>query len=187
MVRLVMLGGPGSGKGTQSRKLAEDLNVCVIATGDILRDAIAAKTPLGCQAQEYLEKGELVPDLIMIEFMQSRLLQSDVAQGWILEGYPRTAFQAEELDFLLEDLQQDLDWAVYLQVNEKVMMERSLARGNLDDLPEIIQRRIELFHQRTIPILEYYQYKQKLLTIAAEADIEEVELQVISQLEEHKS
>ena len=182
MVKLVMLGGPGSGKGTQSRKLAEDLHICVIATGEILKKAMAAETPLGCRAREYVERGELVPDMMMIEFMRERLQQSDMAPGWILEGYPRTAFQAEELDFLLEDLQQSLDWAFYLQVSEKVMLERSLARGQVDDLPEIIKRRIELFHQRTVPILEYYQHKKKLLSISAEGNPEEVKRQIFSQL-----
>ena len=182
MVRLVMLGGPGSGKGTQSHKLAGDLNICVIATGDILRKAIAAETSLGCRARKYLERGELVPDMMMIEFMRERLLHPDAEPGWILEGYPRTAFQAEELDFLLEDLQQSLDWAVYLQVSEKVMLERSLVRGKVDDRPEIIKRRIELFHQRTVPILEYYQHKRKLLSISTEGNPEEVKRQILTQV-----
>lgn len=189
MVKLIMLGGPGSGKGTQSRQLSQDLNIPVIATGDILRKAIAQRhlvianqTSLGDEAQIYLEKGELVPDIIMIEFMKERLMQSDAQEGWILEGYPRTAFQAEELDFLLEKLQQKLNWAIYLKVSEKVMIERSLKRGQVDDKPDIINRRIELFHERTIPILEYYDYRKKLLTIEADGTPQEVESEVFKQL-----
>jgi adenylate kinase len=179
-----MLGGPGSGKGTQSQQIAEGLHLSVIATGDILRTAMASGSSFGCQAKEFVERGELVPDMMMIEFMRERLQQPDGERGWILEGYPRTAFQAEELDFLLEDLHQSLDWAIYLQVSEKVMIERSLARGNVDDLPEIIQRRIELFHQRTIPILEYYQHKKKLLNIPAEGKPQEVKEEILSQLKQ---
>jgi adenylate kinase len=160
-----------------------------------------------------------VPDPILIEFMRQRLLQDDAAKGngWLLEGYPRTAFQAEELDFLLDDLGQQLDWAIYLQVPESVMMSRSIARSlnagastndarsNLatpeepvdspplksvviaghsrpDDQPEIVQRRIHLFHERTIPMLEYYGYRQRLLTINADQSPEQVQHEILQKL-----
>ena len=173
-MRFVMLGGPGSGKGTQSHQLSHNLNIPVISVGNILRDAIATNTPLGLKAQNYVTKGELVPDEIMIQFMRQRLLKPDVNSGWILEGYPRTAFQAEELDFLLDELNQRLDWAIYLQVNESVMIERSLKRGFPDDKPEILYRRIEMFTKSTIPILEYYDYRGRLLTIEANVNPESV-------------
>ncbi|MBR8827482.1 MAG: nucleoside monophosphate kinase [Gomphosphaeria aponina SAG 52.96 = DSM 107014] len=181
-MRLVMLGGPGAGKGTQSQKLSLDLQITVIATGDVLRKAMTSASPLGEKAREFVEKGELVPDEMMIQFMRDRLLQSDVNSGWILEGYPRTSFQAEELDFLLDDLQQGLDWAIYLQVSDSLMLARSLGRGKVDDQPEIIQRRIEMFYSRTIPILEYYEYKKRLLTVQAEASPEEVEQEIFQKL-----
>lgn len=209
-MRLVILGGPGAGKGTQARRLCHQLGISEISTGDALRHAIASQSELGCQAQPYVEKGELVPDPILIEFMRQRLLQPDTHQGWLLEGYPRTAFQAEELDFLLEDLEQRLDWAIYLEVSESVMMNRSvkrshrssepslclqiapsspsdsshqdrLSKGNLrsDDRPEIVQRRIELFHERTVPILEYYGYRQRLLTIQGDQPAEQVQQEIL--------
>lgn len=181
-MRLVMLGGPGAGKGTQSKKLSLDLQIPVIATGDVLRQAITSGSDLGNKAQEFVAKGELVPDEMMIQFMRDRLLEPDVINGWILEGYPRTSFQAEELDFLLDDLQQALDWAIYLQVSDSLMLERSLSRAKVDDQPDIIQRRIEMFHSRTVPILEYYQYKQSLLIIQAEASPEEVEQEIFAQI-----
>jgi len=215
-VRLVILGGPGAGKGTQAQPLCRHLGISEISTSDILREAIASQTDLGRQAQVYVEKGELVPDPILIEFMRQRLLQDDAkGRGWLLEGYPRTAFQAEELDFLLDDLGQQLDWAIYLQVPEAVMMSRSLGRsltsGNIktmsslaspdepapaptlksvaiardsrpDDQPEIVQRRIDLFYQRTIPMLEYYEYRQRLLNINADQSPDQVQQEILDKL-----
>lgn len=196
-MRLVILGGPGAGKGTQARLLCRQLSISEISTSDILRQAIASQTDLGRKARVYVEKGELVPDPILIEFMRQRLLQPDAAKGrgWLLEGYPRTAFQAEELDFLLEELEQHLDWAIYLQVPESVMMSRSIARSRSskglaftgevrpDDHPEIVQRRLNLFHERTIPILEYYGYRQRLLTINGDQSPEQVQQDIIQKLQ----
>jgi adenylate kinase len=180
--------------------LCRQLGISEISTSDILRQAIASQTELGRQAQVYVEKGELVPDELMIEFMRERLLRDDAkGNGWLLEGYPRTAFQAEELDFLLEDLGQRLDWAIYLEVSESVMMNRCLARSptrsdNLkgnpsandsrpDDRPEIVQRRINLFHECTIPILEYYGYCNRLLTINADQSPEQVQQEIVQKLQ----
>ncbi|MGK7934554.1 MAG: adenylate kinase [Xenococcaceae cyanobacterium] len=181
-MRLVMLGGTGSGKGTQTAKLSDRLNIASISTGDILRQGIATGTDLGKQAQSYVKQGELVPDQLMIQFIRQRLLEPDVKQGWILEGYPRTAFQAEELDFLLEELQQKLDWAIYLQVSESTMMERSLKRGLSDDRVEVIQRRIYNFQENTLPILEYYRYGNRLLTIDGEEYPDVVEQKITEKI-----
>ncbi|MGB7442810.1 MAG: adenylate kinase [Coleofasciculaceae cyanobacterium] len=207
-MRLVILGGPGAGKGTQGQLLCRQLAIPLVSTGDILRLAIANQTELGRKAKTYVEKGELVPDSIMIEFMRERLLQPDAAKGWLLEGYPRTAFQAEELDFLLDDLGQRLNWAIYLKVSESVMLKRCLKRAQAgsdetqsnspqnqdkskststnsprsDDQPEIVERRIKLFQERTVPILEYYGYRQRLLTIDAEQAPEQVKLSVLGQI-----
>jgi adenylate kinase len=186
-VRLVILGGAGAGKGTQAIQLSTHLNVPGIATGDILRMAIASNTPLGTQARPYVEKGELVPDEMMIEFMRQRLLMPDVTNGWVLDGYPRTAFQAEELDFLLEELEQHLDWAIWLDVPESVLMSRSLARSRQDDRLEIVQRRIQLFQERTIPIMEYYEHRQRLLTINGNQSPEQVKQDIMQKLNQTKS
>ncbi|MEG3911177.1 nucleoside monophosphate kinase [Microcoleus sp. w2-18bC1] len=178
-MRVVILGGPGAGKGTQAELLCSNLSLPLLAVGDILREAIAEDTDLGKLAASYVEKGELVPDATMIEFFRRRLLLWDVFNGWILEGYPRTAFQAEELDFLLEELAQELDWAVWLKVPIEVLLSRSIERDRSDDHPEILQRRLDLFHERTIPLLEYYEYRNKLLTVDGNQSPQQVQQDIL--------
>ncbi|MBW4574796.1 MAG: adenylate kinase [Aphanothece sp. CMT-3BRIN-NPC111] len=187
---MVILGGSGAGKGTQAEQLCHKLSIPWISTGDILLRANDSQTPLGLQVQPYVEKGELVPDEIMIKLIRERLLQPDVTKGWLLDGYPRTAFQAEELDFLLDDLGQQLDRAIWLEVPESVMVSRAVARGQklpeglcrLDDQPEIVQRRIALFQERTTPILEYYDRSHRLLTINGNQPPEKVQQDIWQQL-----
>jgi len=185
VVRLVILGGSGAGKSTQARGLCEHFQIPVISTGDILREAIAESeneseaNQLGQIARLYINRGELLPDEVMIDFIRAYLQEYNLSNGWILEGYPRTAFQCEELDFLLESLEQRLSWAVYLQVPEAVMVNRSLGRSLPDDQPEIVQRRIELFYERTIPILEYYDRKRCLLTINGDQPPEFVQQNIL--------
>ncbi|QIR39216.1 AAA family ATPase [Tolypothrix sp. PCC 7910] len=182
-MRLVILGGSGSGKSTQAQSLCRHFEIPKISTGEILREAMSGDKSLalredasrlyvnanlgdlGQYAQPFVEKGELVPDEMMIDLIRMQLTQVNIPSGWLLEGYPRTAFQAEELDFLLEYLGQKLDWAIYLQVPEATMVNRCLGRSLPDEQPEIVQRRIELFYDRTIPILEYYDRRRRLLTI----------------------
>ncbi len=182
MVRLILLGGPGSGRGMQSANLCKYFKIPKISTGDILREAIAKGSNLGNNARTYVQKGEWVPDSIMIQFMEDRLLERDVENGWILEGYPRTAFQAEELDFLLKRLRQNLPLAIYLKVNESVMLERCLARSGAEDRPEIVKRRIANFQASTVPILEYYDLRGKLLTIDGEKSPEKVTHEILDKI-----
>ena len=178
-MRLVLLGGPSAGKGIQSHRLSQRLQVPGISTGNILREAIASQNPLGKEAEPYLNKGELLPDPMMINFMRSRLVQPDCEPGWILEGYPRTAFQAEELDFLLEDLQQPLTCVIYLKIEEKVMIERSLSRSLVDDQPDVIQKRIDSFQEKIALLLDYYTGKKKLITLSAEDTPENIEMLIL--------
>ncbi|MGK7928926.1 MAG: adenylate kinase family protein [Spirulina sp.] len=178
-----MLGGPGSGKGTQLQRLSKRLNLRGISVGEILRDAIAKDTFIGAKAKPHVEKGELVPDEIMIQFMRLQLLQEDANKGWLLEGYPRTAFQAEELDFLLEDFKQDLHGAIYLKLDPAIELKRSIARGRPDDNPEIVKRRIQSFQERSTPILEYYARRGKLLMVDASGSPAAVEAEILQKLE----
>ena len=182
-MRLVILGGSGAGKGTQAEQLCSNLSIPLLAVGDILRAEIGSETDLGKLAVPYVEKGELVPDEILIQFIGRRLLLWDVFNGWLLEGYPRTAFQAEELDFLLEDLAQELDWAVWLKVPTEVLLRRSIHRAREDDELAILQRRLDLFEERTIPILDYYEYRHKLLTINGDQSPEQVQQDLLKLLE----
>lgn len=192
-MRLVILGGPGAGKGTQAQLLCQKRNISLVSTGDMLRQAIASQSELGRQAQVYVEKGDLVPDPLLISFMRECLVQPEIAGCWLLEGYPRTAFQAEELDFLLDELGQQLHWAIYLQVPESVMISRSLGRSRnsqgitaedsrLDDQPEIIWRRINLFNERLPLLLEYYSYHKRLLTIDGQQSPEQVHQEILNSL-----
>ncbi len=181
-VRLVMLGGPGAGKGTQGQLLCSHFNIPWLSTGDILRQAIVSQTDLGRKAQMYVDKGELVPDETLIDFIRYRLLQPDMSGCWILDGYPRTAFQAEELDFSLDELGQHLNWAIWLDVPDSVLIDRSVARSRSDDLLEIVQHRIDLFRDRTIPILEYYEHRQRLLTINGDRTPEQVQQEILQKL-----
>lgn len=181
-MRLVILGGTGSGKGTQTAKIRDSFAIPSISIGEVLRTGISTRSDLGLLAQTYVEQGKLVPDRLMIQFIQKRLLEPDVKKGWILEGYPRTAFQAEELDFLLKQLKQKLDWAIYLKASEPVMMERALARGLSDDTLEVVQQRIKNFQKFTVPILEYYSYGDRLLTIDGEQSPEKVAQEIAAYL-----
>ena len=182
-MRLVILGGPGAGKGTQAEQLCNNLSIPLLALGDILRAQIAGETDLGKLAVSYVESGELVPDDILIRFIGRRLLLWDVFNGWVLEGYPRTSFQAEELDFLLEDLAQEIDWAIWLKVPTEVLLSRSIERDRSDDEPEILQRRLDLFEERTIPLLDYYEYRHKLLTINGDQSPEQVQQDILTIIE----
>ena len=123
-MQLVVLGGPGSGKGTQSKKLSAHFGIPWISTGDVLRAEIAADSALGQQVSETLARGELVPDNLMIDFIKARLQQLDTAQGWILDGYPRTAFQAEELDFFLETLNRQVNYVIWLELPAHSLIEQ---------------------------------------------------------------
>ncbi len=181
-MKLVILGGPGSGKGTQAALLCRRLDILLVSTGEIFRRAIAAQTDLGKKAQPYVEQGELVPDPIAIELIRDRLTQADTSRGWLLDGYPRTAFQAEELDFFLERTGERRPWAIHLETPEYVLLERCLNRRDkrLDDSPEFVRRRIQLFNERTIPILDYYDYCHQLVTVNGNQPSERVLQEILT-------
>jgi len=148
----------------------------------MLRQAIVDQTELGQTVQTYLDRGELVPDAAMVQLIRQRLLQPDVGQGWLLDGYPRTAFQAEELDFLLDELGQRMTEAIWLEVPNLVLVERSLARGRSDDQPDIVQRRIDIFHESAATLLDYYTHRHRLFKINGDQPIAQVEQDILASL-----
>ncbi|MBD2353670.1 adenylate kinase [Tolypothrix sp. FACHB-123] len=174
MTRLIFLGPPGAGKGTQSQKLAEHLQIPHISTGDILRQAMKDQTPLGVKAQSYVDSGELVPDQLVQELVQERLEQSDAESGWILDGFPRKVTQAAFLAELLETTNQGGEKVVNLDVPDDVVVARLLARGRKDDSEEVIRRRLEVYRSETAPLIDYYGDRQKLLTVNGNQSPEEV-------------
>jgi adenylate kinase len=184
MTRLILLGAAGSGKTTQAHQLGEMLQIPTISSGEMLRNAISSGLQLGDEVRRYVESGELVPDELMIGLLRAILVQPDFKRCWAIEGYPRTAFQAEELDFLLEDLNQPLDAAIYLNVSEELLVKRSLARGDYDDTAELIQKRLQLFQECTTPILDYYGHKKKLITIDGSLDAASITAQIQARLSE---
>ncbi|AFY74921.1 adenylate kinase-like kinase [Synechococcus sp. PCC 7502] len=174
MARLIILGASGSGRTTQAQILKNLLDSDHISTGQLLKQAIASSSDLGESVRQYVELGEYAPDDTMINLIKSLFSQTNYPPAWILEGYPRTAFQAEELDFFLAELDQPIDLVFYLDAPVSVLTERLVKDQDQDLSPEVISRQIELFHTRTTPLLEYYDYKKKLLTIDASGDIDTV-------------
>ena len=174
MARLIFLGAPGAGKGTQAKALAELCKIPHISTGDILRTAVSQQTPLGLKAQAYMDKGELVPDQLVIDLIRERLGMSDAAAGWILDGFPRNVPQAKFLDELLEDLDQKYDRAVNFEVPDEILVQRMLGRGRKDDTEEVIRRRLQVYREQTAPLIDFYQDRQKLIEVNGNVSVEEV-------------
>ena len=172
--RLIFLGPPGAGKGTQAQVLSENHQIPHISTGDILRAAVAQQTPLGKQAKDYMDKGELVPDELILNLIQDRLSYDDAAHGWILDGFPRNVNQAAFLEKLLTELDQQSDCVLNLEVPDDVLVERLLARKRKDDNEETIRRRLEVYHQETVPVINFYQDLNTLKTIDGNHSMEEV-------------
>ncbi len=174
MVRLILLGAPGAGKGTQAKLLATLRRIPHISTGDILRAAVAQQTALGLKAQSYMDQGELVPDQLVIDLIRERLIQPDAQQGWILDGFPRNVTQAIFLDELLAEIDQGYSHAVNLEVPNEVLVQRMLGRGRKDDTEEVIRRRLEVYHSQTAPLIDFYRKQQKLMSVNGDLSLDEV-------------
>jgi adenylate kinase len=174
MTRLIFLGPPGAGKGTQAEILAKNLDIPHISTGEILRTAIAEATPLGIKAKSYVDNGDLVPDELILDLVQERLSQEDAQKGWILDGFPRNVPQASFLEKLLTELNQDCDYVLNLDVPDPVLLERLLARGRKDDNQETITNRLQVYRQQTAPLIDYYQNHNLLKQVDGDRTLEEV-------------
>lgn len=177
-MRLVLLGAPGSGKGTQATRLKEALGVPHISTGELLRAAVAAGTELGKQAKVVMERGELVSDEIVLGMLEERLGQPDVGGGFILDGYPRNLAQAHALDALLTRLQQPVDVAVQLDVDTELLIQRLAGRaqqeGRADDNPESVRNRLRVYSDQTEPVIDFYRQQGKLICVFGVGSVDEV-------------
>jgi adenylate kinase len=183
-MRLILLGPPGSGKGTQAQRLVQRCGIVQLSTGEMLRAAVAAQTPVGIRAQGIMATGGLVPDDIVIGIISDRLDQPDAAKGFILDGFPRTVPQAEALDELLKKKRMRLDAVIELRVNESALLERvetraaeMRARGEavrIDDTPEVLAKRLASYRALTEPLIHYYSERRKLVTVDGMMTIEHV-------------
>jgi len=171
-VRLVLVGPPGAGKGTQATVLSEKLGVPHISTGDLFRAHISNQTELGREVQEYLDSGELVPDAVTNEMVRERLSQPDAVEGFLLDGFPRNVAQAGVLGEILARDEQKIDNVLEFKVDEDVVVERLLARGRTDDKEDVIRHRQQLYRTETAPLLDYYD--TIVVSIDAVGDVNEV-------------
>jgi adenylate kinase len=177
-MRVIFLGPPGSGKGTQAKLLAKRLGVPAISTGDMLREAVRRETPLGRRARTIMDAGELVPDDVVIGLIRERMESPDAAGGFLLDGFPRTIAQAEALDRLLEDRGTPLDAAVNLAVPEATLLDRLLGRagqeGRSDDRPETIRERLRVYAEKTAPLVAYYERSGLLTNVDGFGSVDDV-------------
>jgi adenylate kinase len=187
-LNVLLLGPQGAGKGTQGKLLAEEYGIPHIATGDMLRAAIAEGTELGRKAEPLLRSGRLVPDEIMIGLIRDRLAEDDTRQGFVLDGFPRNTAQAEALDTTLEEIERPLSVVFEFQLPEAVCVERLTRRaeeeGRADDTPEAIRMRLRLYREQTEPLIEYYRTRGNLVGIPADRSVDEVFAEIQRALEQ---
>ena len=171
-MRVVLLGAPGAGKGTQAEKLAEKLQIPHLSTGELFRHNISTGTKLGLEAKRYLDAGDLVPSELTNELVDDRLTEPDTVDGFILDGYPRSVPQAQALHDMLERRGTQLDAVVEFRVPEDELLERLRSRGRADDTDEVILNRMNVYREETAPLLEYY--RNELKTVDAVGTVDEV-------------
>jgi adenylate kinase len=177
-MRLVLVGPPGAGKGTQAQFLAKHYSIPHISTGDIFRANLKAGTPLGVEAQKFMHAGELVPDSVTNEMVKDRLTHSDTANGFLLDGFPRNVAQAQVLSSVLAENKTPLDAVLELQIDDSEIISRLDNRRSVesraDDAAEVIVHRLKVYHEQTAPIIGYYSTEGSLITISATGAVDEV-------------
>lgn len=178
--RIVFLGPPNSGKGTQAARLAESLGIPAISTGDMLRAAVASGSRLGARVKDVLASGQLVDDELMAEVIRDRLAGDDAAAGFLLDGYPRTLPQADTLEQILDERGDEIDHVVLIDAPTDVLVERALERGREDDREDVIRERLDVYRRQTEPLVDIYGDRGLLRRIDGNRSIAEVEREILS-------
>ncbi|WP_336712317.1 adenylate kinase [Arthrobacter sp. USHLN218] len=178
MTKMLIIGPPGSGKGTQASRISERLGIVAISTGDIFRANVKEETPLGIEAKKYIDKGDFVPDSVTNNMVRDRLKQDDVEPGFLLDGYPRTTAQVEELDSILADSEDSLDVVLQLTADDEELVKRLLSRaeleGRADDNETVIRHRLDLYHEQTEAVVARYAERGILTKVDGIGPIDEV-------------
>ncbi len=186
-MRLIIMGPPGAGKGTQARFIAARFGIPAISTGDIFRANVSQGTPLGVEAKRYMDAGEYVPDKVTNLMVRNRIDEPDAEPGFLLDGYPRTVTQVEELDGMIEHTGHALDAVVVLTVDQDEIVGRLLHRaqteGRADDTEEVIRRRQEVYIEQTEPLIEVYRDRELLIEIEGMGEVSEVTVRIFSALD----
>lgn len=186
-VRLLLIGPPGAGKGTQAARLAEHFGIPAISTGDIFRANVKNQTELGKKAQSYMDAGENVPDSLTNDLIHDRIAQSDCADGFLLDGYPRTAAQVEALEGMLAEQSAVLDAAVELVADVEVVVnrlrQRAIEQGRSDDSEEVVRHRLGVYAEQTAPLIDVFRDKDLLVTVDGLGPIEDITERILSRLE----
>ena len=171
--RLLFLGPPGAGKGTQAARLCDANGMSHLSTGDLLRSEVAAGTALGQEAEAVMNRGDLVSDALVLAIVESQL-KGLSSEGWLLDGFPRTVPQADALEPLLDELKQPIEAVVLLELDDAVLIERLLARGRDDDNEAVIRNRLEVYREKTSPLISFYRDKGLLVSVEANGSVEEI-------------
>lgn len=188
-MNIIVLGPPGAGKGTQAQRIEASKSMKQLSTGDMLRAAVAAGTPVGLKAKDTMARGELVPDEVVVGIISDRIEDADCAAGFILDGFPRNVSQAEALDVMLTNKGLQLDAVVELQVNDGILINRIEKRAaeteggpRADDNAEALKHRLDVYHAQTAPLIEYYAAKGTLRSVDGMAEMDEVSRQIMEVL-----
>jgi adenylate kinase len=184
-VRLLLIGAPGSGKGTQATRLAEHFGLTHISSGDLLRQHVTEETPLGREVQQYVSRGDLVPDTLLMDVLRKPVVAASNSGGYILDGFPRTVEQAQIAYAVAKDLGVEAQVAVHLDVPRHELVRRLLARGRgSDDTEEVIEHRLEVYMEHTVPMLDYYELREELVRVDGGRTPDEVSWALVRRLEQ---
>jgi adenylate kinase len=187
-MRLLLIGAPGAGKGTQATRIADHFGLVHLSSGDLLRENVRNGTDVGLAAKEFMDRGDLVPDEVVLEMLREPVIEAAAAGGYVLDGFPRTVEQAQAGYDITRPLGVSVQVAVHLEVPHEALVarivERGLTSGRADDTEEVVTRRLAVYDAHTQPLLDYYRDRERLLTVDGHLPVEEVTASVVAQLEQ---